>query len=69
MIEGRPRESLVLYDNAIEVSFKKSQDHGLDLTPARYIDLKFRLLAVLTPTTPSRSHSEVSPPYFHIQIY
>jgi hypothetical protein len=23
MIEGRPRESLVLYDNAIEVSSKK----------------------------------------------
>jgi len=63
MIEGRPRESLVLYDNAIEVSPHFLASLRLYLTSmliSSESKILFRLLAVLILTTLSRSHLVVS---------
>ena len=60
MQEGRPRESLVLFDTPIEVSSTLVKITGMLLS--------FRSDLVLTQMTPSRNNSVVSHPTRHMCI-
>ena len=69
MIEGRPRESLVLYDNPIEVRFYSYgaglifQDNKAKIFHLIYFSYQlrvfYRLLVAWTPMILSRSLSDV----------